>query len=53
MLSLLVFPRPLLGNSEALWLDEDVCFERHGRFGAYGLSANDNAANNEPLEMRP
>ena len=31
------FPEPQLGDSRLLGLDQDVCFDRFGRQGAYGL----------------
>ncbi|KAK7737478.1 hypothetical protein SLS53_006551 [Cytospora paraplurivora] len=31
------FPQNVLGSYEALDLPEDICFERHGRFGPYGF----------------
>ena len=32
------FPDAPLGSSKAIGLDQSVCFERHGRYGAYGSS---------------
>lgn len=31
------FPEPALGSHQVLNLPEDICFERFGRFGPYGL----------------
>ncbi|KUI57172.1 hypothetical protein VP1G_04559 [Cytospora mali] len=31
------FPQNVLGSYELLDLPEDICFERHGRFGPYGF----------------
>ncbi|KAI0442140.1 hypothetical protein F4803DRAFT_385219 [Xylaria telfairii] len=31
------FPDPVLGSSELFGFPEDVCFERYGRYGPYGL----------------
>ncbi|MCJ1398202.1 hypothetical protein MMC11_001399 [Xylographa trunciseda] len=32
------FPDAPLGSSKVIGLDQSVCFERHGRYGAYGSS---------------
>ena len=32
------FPDPSLGSSKLLEFDDHICFERYGRFGAYGLA---------------
>ena len=31
------FPSPSLGYSRMLGIDDNICFDRYGRFGAYGL----------------
>lgn len=31
------FPEPVLGSYDILSLPEDICFDRHGRFGPYGF----------------
>lgn len=31
------FPDPVLGSHDLLSLPDDICFERHGRFGPYGF----------------
>ncbi|KIW71225.1 hypothetical protein PV04_03414 [Phialophora macrospora] len=30
-------PEPMLGSHDVLGLNKDVCFDRYGRYGAYGL----------------
>jgi len=37
---LLAFPVGPIGSSKEVGLDDNVCFERHGRFGAYGSSVH-------------
>ena len=34
------FPKAPLGSSSTIGIDQNVCFERHGRFNAYGLNPN-------------
>ncbi|KAK7555245.1 hypothetical protein IWX49DRAFT_625669 [Phyllosticta citricarpa] len=35
------FPKPSIGSIEALGLDANVCFDRYGRYGAYGFGADE------------
>ena len=35
------FPPPHIGSSEMLGFDTKMCFDRYGRFGAYGLQSKD------------
>jgi len=37
---LLAFPIGPIGSSKEVGFDDNVCFERHGRFGAYGSSVH-------------
>lgn len=34
------FPEPVMGSPYALGLDHNVCFDRYGRYGPYGLGYN-------------
>ena len=38
------FPKAALGSGEAIGLDQNSCFERHGRFDAYGLGPDPSGA---------
>jgi hypothetical protein len=35
------FPKPFYGDYETLGLDDEVCFERYGRYGPYGYGYNE------------
>ncbi|KAF2084608.1 hypothetical protein K490DRAFT_48677, partial [Saccharata proteae CBS 121410] len=35
------FPKPSVGSLEALGLDSNICFDRYGRYGAYGFGADE------------
>ena len=38
------FPSPHLGSSDILGFDTKMCFDRYGRFGAYGLQSKDKSS---------
>ncbi|KAF2140212.1 uncharacterized protein K452DRAFT_299594 [Aplosporella prunicola CBS 121167] len=35
------FPKPSIGSIEGIGLDSSVCFDRYGRYGAYGFGADE------------
>lgn len=50
MLTQLDFPDPLFGSYRAIGLDDNVCFDRHGRYGPYGLGSESSSATSLEIE---
>jgi hypothetical protein len=53
MVSQLDFPHPLFGSYRAMGLDDTVCFDRHGRYGPYGLGSKSSSATTFEIESSP
>jgi hypothetical protein len=53
VLTQLDFPDPLFGSYQAIGLDNNVCFDRHGRYGPYGIGSENSSATSPDIESRP